>query len=108
MKLFLLHYWPLIIIAILLIIVSIYTLRKKSFREWLLFAVVEAEKALGSKTGQIKLRYVYDLAMSRFPIFSKLITFTTFEKLVNDALDAFKKMLADNEQLQSYINKEDE
>lgn len=108
MKLFLLHYWPLIIIAILLIIVSIYTLRKKSFREWLLFAVVEAEKALGSKTGQIKLRYVYDLAMSRFPIFSKLITFATFEKLVNDALDAFKKMLADNEQLQSYINKEDE
>ena len=107
MKLLLLHYWPLIIIAILLIIISIYFLKKKSFREWLLFAVVEAEKALGSKTGQVKLRYVYDLAMSRFPIFSKLIPFTTFEKLVNDALDAFKEMLADNEQLKSYINKED-
>lgn len=107
MKLFLLHYWPLIVIAILLIIVIGYSLKKKSFREWLLFAVMEAEKALGSKTGQIKLRYVYDLAMSRYPIFSKLIPFTTFEKLVNEVLDTFKDILANNEQLQSYIDKED-
>ena len=107
MKLFLLHYWPLIIIAILLIIVIGYSLKKKNFREWLLFAVIEAEKALGSKTGQIKLRYVYDLAMSRYPIFAKLIPFTIFEKLVNEALDTFKDILANNEQLQSYINKED-
>lgn len=107
MKLFLLHYWPLIVIAILLVIVIGYSLKKKSFREWLLFAVMEAEKALGSKTGQIKLRYVYDLAMSRYPIFSKLIPFTTFEKLVNEALDTFKDILANNEQLQSYIDKED-
>lgn len=107
MNLFLLHYWPLITIAVLLIIISIYALKKKSFREWLLFAVAEAEKALGSKTGQIKLRYVYDLAMNRFPIFSKLIPFSVFEKLVNEALDAFKDMLAENEQLKSYIDKEE-
>ena len=29
------------------------------------------------------------------------------EKLVNEALDTFKDILANNEQLQSYIDKED-
>ena len=29
------------------------------------------------------------------------------EKLVNEALDAFKNMLAENEQLKSYIDKEE-
>lgn len=30
-------------------------------REWLLYAVTKAEKELGGGTGQIKLRYVYDM-----------------------------------------------
>lgn len=30
-------------------------------REWLLYAVTKAEKEMGGGTGQIKLRYVYDM-----------------------------------------------
>ena len=35
-------------------------------REWLLYAVTKAEKELGGGTGQIKLRYVYDMFVTRF------------------------------------------
>ena len=35
-------------------------------KEWLLLAVVEAEKKLGRGTGQIKLRYVYDMFIEKF------------------------------------------
>lgn len=34
-------------------------------REWLLYAVTKAEKELGGGTGQIKLRYVYDMFVAR-------------------------------------------
>ena len=34
--------------------------------EWLLLAVVQAEKELGNGTGQIKLRFVYDMFIAKF------------------------------------------
>lgn len=40
-------------------------------KEWLLWAVTEAEKELGSGTGQLKLRQVYDLFVQRFPVITK-------------------------------------
>ena len=36
-------------------------------REWLLWAVTNAEKELGGGTGKLKLRQVYDLFVQRFP-----------------------------------------
>lgn len=36
-------------------------------KEWLLWAVTEAEKDLGGGTGKLKLRQVYDLFVQRFP-----------------------------------------
>ena len=35
--------------------------QRERVKEWLLWAVTEAEKELGSGTGQLKLRQVYDL-----------------------------------------------
>lgn len=87
------QYLPVIIVAIILLIGFIIAFKTKSVEEWLLYAVYEAEKALGSKTGQIKLRYVYDLAMSRFPIFMKLMPFSTFSKLVEKALEKIEDVL---------------
>lgn len=77
-------------------------------RHWLLFAVVEAEKALGSKTGQIKLRYVYDMFMARFKYLSMIITFEQFSLLVDEALDTMRDMLQSNTALLEYINKDKE
>ena len=47
-------------------------------KQWLLYAVTEAEKDLGSGTGKLKLRQVYDLFLQRFPIVSRMISFEQF------------------------------
>ena len=75
-------------------------------KNWLLLAVVEAEKALGSGTGQLKLRYVYDLFISKFKFLSLVISFSQFSLLVDEALDTMRDMIANNKQVENYINKE--
>ena len=62
-------------------------------KAWLLFAVVEAEKELGSKTGYLKLRYVYNLFVSKFKVLSYIISFETFSELVDEALDSMKYVI---------------
>lgn len=74
-------------------------------REWLIFATVEAEKALGEKTGQVKLRYVYDMFVHKFKFVALLMTFEEFSELVDEALDIVRHMLNTNEKLQEYIEK---
>ncbi len=71
--------------------------------EWLLLAVVQAEKELGEKTGEIKLRYVYDKFLQRFGKVAMFITFEQFSGMVDIALDKMKAILSDNKQLTSYI-----
>lgn len=73
------------------------------FREWLLFAVMEAEKELGSGTGQLKLRYVYDQARSKYPFITNFISFEMFSEYVDEALDKFKAMLKSNKYVQDYV-----
>lgn len=74
-------------------------------KEWLLFAVVEAEKELGSGTGKIKLSMVYSAFITKFPITSKIISFETFSKLVDIALDEMKELLESNEKVKQLIEK---
>lgn len=73
-------------------------------QEWLLWAVAQAEKAFGSKTGQLKLRYTYDLFLNRFPQIATLITFQTFSTMVDKALEKFNNMLQSNKQVEGYVN----
>ena len=68
-------------------------------KEWLLLAVVEAEKKLGGGTGQIKLRYVYDMFIVKFPSLAKIISFETFSHMVDEVLDEFKKLLNKNDKM---------
>lgn len=77
--------------------------QKKSVKEWLLLAVTEAEKALGEKTGKLKLRFVYENFVSLFPLFSKFIKFETFVSWVDGALDEMKKILKTNKAMQDYV-----
>ena len=65
-------------------------------REWLLYAVSIAEKELGSGTGKLKLRYVYDWFLNTFPWLAKLISFEDFSKLVDEALEEMEEMLETN------------
>lgn len=65
-------------------------------KEWLLFAVTEAEKELGGGTGQIKLRYVYDMFVTKFPWLVKVISFEAFSGLVDEALGNMRELLQKN------------
>ena len=74
-------------------------------KEWLLLAVVEAEKNLGGGTGQIKLRYVYDMFIEKFKFLALMITFEQFSVMVDMALDKMRLMLSSNEKLKDYVEK---
>lgn len=73
-------------------------------REWLLYACLKAEKKFGSKTGLIKLRYVYDLFAKIFPWLVPIISFEYFKYLVDLALDEMKKELDKNPKLLDSID----
>lgn len=75
----------------------------KQIQEWLLYAVAKAEKELGSGTGQLKLRYVYDMFIARFPYLVKFIGFEAFSGLVDEALDIFRNMVKQNKDVNKYI-----
>lgn len=75
----------------------------QAVKEWLLWAVTQAEKELGSGTGQLKLRYVYNMFIERFNYLASVITFDMVSDLVDEALDEMKKMLSTNAAAQNYV-----
>ncbi len=77
-------------------------------REWLLWAVTEAEKELGGGTGKLKLRQVYDLFVTRFPWLAKVVSFDLFSSLVDDALEDMREMLKTNQAVKVLVNGEEE
>ena len=72
-------------------------------KEWLLYAVALAEKELGGGTGQLKLRYVYDLFLTRFPSLSSIISFDVFSGLVDEVLVEFRHILSTNDNIKTLI-----
>lgn len=81
------------------------TTQIENLKEWLKFAVTEAEKALGSGTGQLKLRMVYDMAIAKFPWLS-FISFTTFNDWVKEALEWMEDQLKKNGALKAIVKGE--
>lgn len=77
-------------------------------KEWLLRAVIEAEKELGPKTGVLKLRYVYDLFLSKFPLLSKFVSFDEFGDMVDEALEKMKHLLDTNASIATYVGQIEE
>lgn len=76
----------------------------ESIKEWLKWAVLEAEKELGSGTGKAKLRMVYDMAISKFGWLS-FISFETFSNWVDEALEEVNKWLKENKNLSDFVEK---
>lgn len=101
-----------IIIAVCAVAIGIYMFCKlekekqiKIVKEWLLLAVVKAEKELGGGTGQLKLRYVYDLFLDKFKILSYMISFQQFSLLVDTVLITMKDLIESNKKVEEYIVK---
>ena len=72
-------------------------------KEWLLYAVTLAEKELGGGTGQIKLRYVWDMFIKTFPALAPVVSFELFSKLVDEALDQMRHLLETNCDVLYYV-----
>ena len=104
-------FYIIILVAILVVIIRLaYQIIKdpssidlSKVQEWLLWAVMQAEKQLGGGTGQLKLRYVYDMFVARFPTVSKILTFEAFSIMVDIALAKLNEMLANNKKVQQYV-----
>ena len=105
-------YYTVIIIAIVVIglaaaAYNFFKLTKEqqinNIKEWLLVACLEAEKVLGSKTGRIKLRYTYDLFVSKFRFMSYIISFEQFSLLVDEALDVMRDLIETNEAVKKIV-----
>ena len=89
-----------VVITVVMIAGGIYVM---GFKNWLVWAVTEAEKTFGSGTGQLKLRYAYELAIKRFPTIAKFIPFSLFAKLVDEALVTMRKMIENNGKIANVI-----
>lgn len=92
-----------IIMAAILLAVLLFLRFKANVKEWLLWAVTEAENYLGSGTGQLKLRYVYDQCVERFPAVKYLLPFSVFSKWVDEALIEMRKQIANNKNIAAYV-----
>ena len=98
------NWYVLVVIGIALVIIYIAITDKARVKEWLRYAVTIAEQELGSGTGQIKLRQVYDMFIERFPIFSKFISFNLFSSWVDTALDFLREQLEKNQKIKELVN----
>lgn len=75
-------------------------------KEWLLYAVIMAEKELGAGTGQLKLRYVYDMFVEKFPALVSIISFELFSRLVDEALEKMRHLLEYNKDIEDYVSQQ--
>lgn len=75
----------------------------KMVKEWLLWCVIECEKALGSGTGVAKLRMAYDMFIAKFPQIASMITFELFSLWVDEALDTMRHLLETNLDIAAYV-----
>ena len=74
-----------------------------NIKEWLVYACTEAEKLLGSKTGKIKLRYVYNMFIEKYKFLAAVITFEQFSALVDYALIDMRVIIETNEAVKAIV-----
>ena len=95
--------WYYIVFFIVAIFICVYGCMTGKVKEWLKYAVTLAETELGTGTGQLKLRQVYDWFCNTFPVFSKILPFAIFSKLVDDALEWMRIELEKNENIKAIV-----
>ncbi len=79
--------------------------KREALKEWLKWAVTVAEKEYGGKTGQLKLRYVWEMALEQFPWLVRFVSFDDFSFYVDEALEWLKTQLESNEAMKAICSK---
>ena len=102
------EFWILLAIIVVAVVVA-FTMAYKLFgiskiKSWLLWAVTQAEKEFGGGTGKLKLAYVYDMFIAKFPKLQAIVPFTVFSALVDEALVLMREMLK-NDKIQAFVEK---
>lgn len=90
--------------AFLLLLLIGYLRMRGNVKEWLLWAVTQEEQYLGSGTGALKLRYVYDLAVEAFPPIKYLVPFAVFSTWVDEALELMREQIKNNPHIKNFVN----
>ena len=72
-------------------------------KQWLLFAVAQAEKELGSKTGDLKLAKVYNEFVNELPVAAKVINYDEFKELVDFALKQLNIIMTNSKEITNYV-----
>ncbi len=80
------------LVAALIVFIAIRS-RKITITDWILLAVSEAEKQLGSGTGRQKLKRVYLWFTECFPVASYFVSFDIFSEWVDAALEIMERVL---------------
>ena len=75
----------------------------EKIKEWLLQAVMMAEKEYGSGTGALKLSVVYAEFCKQLPWLAKAIPFEVFSDYVDEALDRMRDILRKNKNIAAVI-----
>lgn len=75
----------------------------KDLKEWMLYAVLHAEKELGGGTGKLKLRTVYDAFVTKFPWLAKTISFERFSVMIDEVLITARQILESNVAIKNYV-----
>lgn len=110
---FIVNNWYMILAAVVLLASAIYIVVKffrqpsgeqvRKVKQWLLIAVIEAEKQFGGGTGTVKLRKVYDLFVARWPWMAKIVPFELFSTWVDEALAEMRELLEKNLAVAAYV-----
>ena len=80
----------------------------KCLKNWLLYAVSEAESIYGEKLGAIKLEYVYERFQEVFPHLASKISFEKFSSFVDEALEKMRNCIESNSKFKEYIGIKEE
>lgn len=99
-------YWSSILIVLLIIVGLLYLYKrgkKETVRRIVLSLVVQAEKTLGSGTGELKYAMVVERVYAILPtILRFLITKKELDKLIEEAVQYMKKYLSEGRNLLGY------
>lgn len=80
--------------------------QQNKVKQWLLYAVIQAEKELGGGTGRLKLAYVYSCFIDKFPSFAPVVPFDVFAQWVDEVLVQMRHLLEENKDIEYYVKGE--
>lgn len=94
-----------LLIIVIALIVYLIRYRQDILKKAALYAVAKAEEAWGSNTGRIKFAEAYTYIKKNYPIITLFVSEAQLSKLIEDALNSLKEIIATKE---SITKKEEE